>query len=87
MNNFYSVLNFECPDGTAYVPNSPRTLESCLRSGFDPRELLPTPLEDYYQPGEPRAVSKVKHEHFEKRRQEKVKIVTQERVAICNYLR
>ena len=44
-------------------------------------------MEDYYQPGEPRAVSKVKHEHFEKRRQEKVKIVTQERVAICNYLR
>jgi len=37
-------------------------------------------------PGEPKAVSTVKHGHFEKKRQEKVKVVTQERVAICNYL-
>ena len=68
------------------MPNSPRTLEACLRSGHDPSELLPVPHSDFKAPGVPPAVVKIKWEHNESRRVEKVKIVTTERASICNYL-
>jgi hypothetical protein len=83
--NVYSVLTMQQPDGYK-MPNSPRTLEACLRSGFDPSELLPRPMSDYKAPGVPPAVAKIKWDHGENRRLAKVKTVTAERVSICNYL-
>lgn len=62
MNSFYSILNFESDDG-CHVPNSPRTLEACLRSGFAPDELLPNQVSDYKAPGVPLAVAKSKCEN------------------------
>ena len=50
----FSILNFETENG-AVQPNSPRTLEACLRSGIDPSELMPRALKDYKQKGIPLA--------------------------------
>ena len=39
-NQIKSVINFE-KDGKAEHISSPRSLEACLRSGFDPQDLMP----------------------------------------------
>lgn len=36
-----SILNFERDDGKVVPISSPRSLEACLRSGYDPNELMP----------------------------------------------
>lgn len=36
-----SVVHFEGEDGKAEPISSPRSLEACLRSGWDPQELMP----------------------------------------------
>ena len=82
----YSILNFTNVDGAIKPPDSPRTLEACLRSGFDPREMVPHNLEDFMMKGVPKEVAAIKLQHFEERREEKVKIVTLERQKICQYL-
>ena len=58
MNEIYSILNFES-GGTPKVPNSPRTLEACLRSGIDPTSLLPKNLKEFKQKGIPLKVDGV----------------------------
>lgn len=39
MESLITVLNFE--DYPGHEINSPRTLEACLRCGYEPTELLP----------------------------------------------
>ncbi|GMI06510.1 hypothetical protein TrLO_g11817 [Triparma laevis f. longispina] len=88
MNEIYSILNFEAGERPR-VPNSPRTLEACLRSGIAPESLLPKPLKDFKQKGIPLArdgVARAKYEHYEMRRQERIQIINTERVSICQYL-
>ena len=82
----YSILNFLNVDGDPKPPDSPRTLEACLRSGFDPRDMVPHTLEQFTDTGVPKEVAEIKLRHFEGRRAEKVKIVTLERQKICQYL-
>lgn len=36
-----SIVNFEREDGKVEPISSPRSLEACLRSGYDPDELMP----------------------------------------------
>jgi hypothetical protein len=82
----YSILNFQNTDGKINPPNSPRTLEACLRSGFDPKEMVPHRLAEFLERGVPQEVADVKLRHFESRRLDKVKVVTEERTKICQYL-
>lgn len=78
VNNFHTVQA---------AINSPRTLEACLRSGFDPKELYPRPFEDFMATNSGnKDVAKLKAKHFEKRRNEKVKAVKDERDIIMRYL-
>lgn len=39
-NQIKSVLNFEKDEKAEHI-SSPRSLEACLRSGFDPQDLMP----------------------------------------------
>ena len=48
----FSILTFETENGSV-VPNSPRTLEACLRSGIAPESLMPKALKEYKQNGIP----------------------------------
>ena len=62
-----SVENFE--DGeTAREINSPRSLESCLRSGLDPSELFPKAFEKFSCKNLTKEMVQIKLENFEKKR-------------------
>jgi len=83
-NALVSVNNFHTVQAAI---NSPRTLEACLRSGFDPKELYPRPFEDFVARNKGnKDVAKLKAKHYEKRRNEKVKAVKDERDIIIRYL-
>jgi hypothetical protein len=80
-----TILNFE--DSNAAI-NSPRTLEACLRSGFDPKELYKRNFDYFLQrEGHNEQIAKLKFKHFEKRRKEKIQAVTEERTIIIAYLK
>ena len=50
--------------------DSPRTLEACLRCGVDTAELYPQPPEAFKaSPQEVFALTKIKYDHFEEKRQ------------------
>lgn len=67
MDVLISVENFEdC--GTALEINSPRSLESCLRSGLDPSELFPKPYEKFVSKGLTKEMIEIKLDNFEKKR-------------------
>ena len=67
MEVLISVENFE--DGeTAREINSPRSLESCLRSGLDPSELFPKPYEKFISKKLTKEMVEIKYENFEKKR-------------------
>lgn len=36
-----SILTFDSKDGKAEAISSPRSLEACLRTGWDPQDLMP----------------------------------------------
>mmetsp|Transcript_13092 Transcript_13092/g.17119 ORF Transcript_13092/g.17119 Transcript_13092/m.17119 type:complete len:523 (-) Transcript_13092:192-1760(-) len=72
-----------------YEPiNSPRSLEACLRSGFDPEGLLPMSMEEFKNShrGIPADILQMKFEHTEKRRIDRLKVVVRERENIVRYL-
>ena len=67
MEVLISVENFE--DGeTAREINSPRSLESCLRSGLDPSELFPKPYEKFASKRLTKEMVEIKLDNFEKKR-------------------
>ena len=68
--------------GRNAVINSPRSLESCLRLGIDTCELVTKDITDFRQRFVPETVSKIKHEHYEKRRTESLNEAKRERKMI-----
>ncbi|CAM9107953.1 unnamed protein product [Hapterophycus canaliculatus] len=78
-----SVLNFE-NDGKAEHISSPRSLEACLRSGFDPQELMPRRC--FAVKGELPELTEIRHNFFETRRKEKIAMVKKERQSIISFL-
>lgn len=54
---------------TLLVPTSPRSVDACLRLGFDPLELAAKPLAAFARPGESEELTKLRHEHHEQLRQ------------------
>jgi hypothetical protein len=59
--------------------STPRTLEACKRAGFELRELIPKSLNDFYIPGDFLERQKLRFNHFEERRQQKLALVLAER--------
>lgn len=49
MNNVRSIEHFEADPSHAPI-NSPRSLEACLRLGYNPAELLPRLKSDFQRP-------------------------------------
>jgi len=72
--------------GRFYAVNSPRSLEACLRTGYDPAELLPRHPSTYATPDMSRSMVHAMGKHFETRRREKVAAVSAERQNIIGYL-
>jgi hypothetical protein len=69
METLISVLNFEQQaEGGAEI-NSPRTLEACLRAGYDPTELLPRPRKAFKEKGLSEEMVNIKFNSFERKRQ------------------
>jgi hypothetical protein len=66
-----SVENFEDGNVTREI-NSPRSLESCLRSGFDPSELHPKSFDRLGSKNLPQEMVDMKHHYFEKKRRGKI---------------
>lgn len=79
-----SVENFQDGVVTREI-NSPRTLEACLRSGFDPSELYPKPRGSFVSKGLTKEMIDIKYEQFETKRKDKVATVKAERAAIIKY--
>jgi len=73
-------------DGGQYREiNSPRTLESCLRSGLDPLELAPKNRSTFVSNGLTKEMVDIKYKTFENKRQDKINSVKNERNAIIKY--
>ena len=84
----FSVLDFEKGrNGMAAPITSPRSLDACLRAGYDPNELLPAFPEAFPKSLDgKRQLTKdeqmKRYEHFEARRVEKIRTVKEVREAI-----
>ena len=65
-----SVENFEDGDITREI-NSPRSLESCLRTGLDPSELHPKSFDKLGSRHLRQEMIDIKHDYFEKKRRGK----------------
>jgi hypothetical protein len=61
---------------------TPRSREACRRNGVEPIELVPLPLEAFFEKGRTEAVARVKHEAFEALRQKTLHAVNEERARI-----
>ncbi|CAM9703462.1 unnamed protein product [Chrysoparadoxa australica] len=81
-----SVLDFDKENGQADLITSPRSLESCLRAGYDPSDLMPRSLEHFKVKGEASNLTQMRYEHAEQRRQERIATVIREREAIIEYM-
>ena len=68
METLVSVLNFEQAERGTEI-NSPRTLEACLRAGYDPSELLPKQRKDFKENGLTGEMIDIKYQAFERKRQ------------------
>lgn len=66
-----SVENFEDGNVTREI-NSPRCLESCLRSGIDPSELYPKPFDRFLFKHLPQEMIDIKRDYVEKKRRGKI---------------
>lgn len=84
METLISVLNFEDAEKGTEI-NSPRTLEACLRAGYDPSELLPKSKKQFKERGFTEDMVDIKFNTFERKRQDKIAVVTSEREAIIAY--
>ena len=76
-----SIENFEVGE-TQQEINSPRTMEACLRVGVDPSELYARKRGDFASKELTKEMIKIKYQSFEKKRQEKIMDVKNERNAI-----
>jgi hypothetical protein len=68
MEILISVENFDEGGENYREINSPRTLESCLRSGLDPDELYPKPRRYFKEKNMPKEMLDIKFNFFEKKR-------------------
>ena len=68
METLISVLNFEDAEKGTEI-NSPRTLEACLRAGYDPSELLPKSKKQFKERGLTEDMVDIKFNTFERKRQ------------------
>lgn len=84
MELIITIENFE-DGGNVREINSPRTLEACLRSGLDPRELAPKPRGAFASKDLTKAMIDAKIQMFEKKRRDKINAVKQERDAIMKF--
>lgn len=85
MEILFSIENFEENGGNYREINSPRTLESCLRSGLDPAELFPKPRAAFNAKNLTKEMADIKYDAFEKKRLDKIDIVKKERSSIIQY--
>lgn len=81
----YNIHNFESGEVPRTL-NSPRSLEACLRAGLDPSELIKVEREAFNERGLTEKMCDMKYEAFERKRQEKIKLVKREREAIIAYM-
>jgi hypothetical protein len=84
MDLIISIENFE-DGGAAREMNSPRTLEACLRSGLDPKELAPKSRSSFLSKTLTKEMVDAKLAMFEKKRRDKINAVKQERNAIIKF--
>jgi len=84
MDLIISIENFE-DGGAAREMNSPRTLEACLRSGLDPKELAPKARSSFLSKTLTKEMVDAKLAMFEKKRRDKINEVKQERNAIIKF--
>jgi hypothetical protein len=76
-----NIENFEEGESRQAI-NSPRTMEACLRVGVDPSELYARKRGDFASKELTKDMIKIKYQSFEKKRQEKIMDVKNERSAI-----
>lgn len=69
MENFITIHTFEQADNVRKEINSPRTLEACLRSGYDPAELRSKPRSFFKEAGLTEEMIDIKYNLFERKRQ------------------
>ena len=79
-----NIENFESGTGRREI-NSPRTMEACLRVGVDPSELFSRKRGDFADKNLTKDMVKIKYASFEKKRQEKIADVINERNAIMKF--
>lgn len=84
METLTTILNFDETGGGPEI-NSPRSLEACLRSGYDPKELYAKKKVFFKDRGITDEMLEIKYDQFERKRQEKIENVIKEREAIISY--
>lgn len=72
MELLITIHNFDNPENIEKDINSPRSLEACLRSGYDTIELYPKGRSDFYEPHLTDEMLEIKYQRFERKRQEKI---------------
>lgn len=80
----FSIENFQEGSETRDI-NSPRSLEACLRTGIDPLEVLPKGRNMFKSRTMSPQYLDIKCQNFEKKRQEKIALITIEREKIMQY--
>lgn len=84
METLISILNFD-DSGDGPEINSPRSLEACLRAGYDPQELMMKKKNRFKEHGLTEEMIDIKYNQFERKRSEKIAAVVKEREAIIAY--
>jgi hypothetical protein len=67
-----SLTNFDEHRKNPPYLTSPRSLDACDRQGIRPEELLHRPSQSFFEKGIPDEVVKLRYEHYESRRKEKL---------------
>ena len=73
-----SLTNFDECKRTPPFLTSPRSLDACDRQGIKPDELLARPLQTFIEKGVPDEIARMRYEHYESRRKEKLALVRNE---------
>ena len=84
MDLIITIENFQ-DGGNAREINSPRTLEACLRSGLDPKELMHKPRSAFLSKSMTKEMVDAKVAINEKKRRDKISLVKEERDAIIKF--
>uniref|UniRef100_A0A7S1XQ95 Uncharacterized protein n=1 Tax=Phaeomonas parva TaxID=124430 RepID=A0A7S1XQ95_9STRA len=85
MQRTYSIEDFEQPDGCVPI-NSPRTQEACLRVGISAHELMPVDESFYRVENDTEASLTLKREHYQRKRDQKIEMVREQRNHIIEFL-